>query len=80
MPPMKLVKILLASSLTLAAATTFAAKADHAQEQEKVVVSTQESPNTATPESAAGQPTSAQPSSENAAEAQGQAQPTQPAQ
>ncbi|MBJ9986410.1 hypothetical protein IAE19_13305 [Acinetobacter sp. S40] len=77
---MKLVKILLASTFTLAAATTFAAKADHANEQEKVVVSTQESPATASPESAAGQPTSAQPGSENAAEAQGQGQPAQPAQ
>ncbi|MPW44025.1 hypothetical protein D7V21_04350 [Acinetobacter guerrae] len=74
---MKLVKILLASTFALTAATTFAAKADHAKEQEKVVVSTQESP-TAAPESAAGQPTSAQPTSENAAEAQGQGQPTQP--
>ena len=76
---MKLVKILLASTFALATASTFAAKADHAQEQDKVVVSTQESPSTTTsPESAAGQPTSAQPGSENAAEAQGQ--PAQPAQ
>ncbi|WP_130803240.1 hypothetical protein [Acinetobacter ihumii] len=77
---MKLVKILLASTFALATASTFAAKADSAQEQDKVVVSTQESPATTTssPESAAGQPTSAQPGSENAAEAQGQ--PAQPAQ
>ena len=75
---MKLVKILLASTFAFTAATTFAAQADQAQDQDKIVVSTQESPATAAPESAAGQPTSAQPGSENAAEAQGQ--PAQPAQ
>lgn len=46
---MKLIKTLLATTLTLTAAATFAAKADHhthAQAPEKVVVSTQEQPTT----------------------------------
>jgi len=49
MPNMKLIKTLLATTLTLTAAATFAAKADphsHAQAPEKVVVSTQEQPTT----------------------------------
>ncbi|WP_171293674.1 hypothetical protein [Acinetobacter haemolyticus] len=43
---MKLIKTLLATTLTLAAATTFAATADEAQTDERVVVSTQEQPTT----------------------------------
>ena len=49
MPNMKLIKTLLATTLTLTAAATFAAKADHhthAQAPEKVVVSTQKQPTT----------------------------------
>lgn len=69
---MKLVKILLASSLAFAAATTFAASAHEKvqpQSSEKVVVSTQELPESTSPEAAAAQPNSAQPTTESAAEA-----------
>ncbi|ENW93404.1 hypothetical protein [Acinetobacter sp. NIPH 298] len=43
---MKLIKTLLATTLTLAAATTFAASANEAQTEDRVVVSTQEQPAT----------------------------------
>lgn len=62
---MKLTQILLASTFTIAAATTFAASND---KQEKVIVSTQEQPEAAPSESAATKPTSAQPNSEGAIE------------
>ena len=64
---MKLTQLLLASTFTIAAATTFAASADK-QPQEKVIVSTQEQPDTVSSESAAAKPTSAQPASEVAVE------------
>lgn len=65
---MKLIQILLASIFTIAAAGTFAAKAEKPKkEEEKVVVSTQEQPATAT-ENAVAKPASAQPTEETAAE------------
>lgn len=78
---MKLAKILLATTLTLTAFSTFAATAkdkdqtDKEQatqiESEKVIVSTQEQPTTQdqplVENSAAGQPTTAQPTTESAA-------------
>ena len=45
MPNMKLIKTVLATTLTLAAASTFAAPVEQ-QTEEKVVVSTQEQPET----------------------------------
>lgn len=62
MPKMKLTQILLASTFAFATATTFAATAEQ-KTQEKVVVSTQEQPETTNLGSAAGQPSSNQPSS-----------------
>ncbi|MCH7336399.1 hypothetical protein [Acinetobacter sp. NIPH 2699] len=54
---MNLIKTLLATTLTLAAATTFAATADEvqteAQTEDRVVVSTQEQPATDAPSEAA---------------------------
>lgn len=73
---MKLTQLLLASTFSITAATTFAASADKHPQEEKVIVSTQEQPETATPESAATKPTSAQPASEVAVEET----PTKPAQ
>lgn len=64
---MKLIQILLTSIFTIAAAGTFAAKAEKPQKEEKVVVSTQEQPATAT-ENAVAKPASAQPTEETAAE------------
>lgn len=47
MPNMKLIKTLLATTFTLAAASSFAATAEEqAQTQDRVVVSTQEQPGT----------------------------------
>jgi tRNA A37 threonylcarbamoyladenosine synthetase subunit TsaC/SUA5/YrdC len=46
MPNMKLIKSLLAASLTLAAASTFAAPQQAPETEDKVVVSTQEQPET----------------------------------
>jgi glycine betaine/choline ABC-type transport system substrate-binding protein len=67
---MNLVKTLLATTLTLAAASTFAAQpTTSAQDAEKVVVSTQEFPEGATQDSAAAQPNTAQPATEAAADA-----------
>ncbi|MFN0296482.1 hypothetical protein ACKVE0_02895 [Acinetobacter albensis] len=63
---MKLTQILLASTFAFATATTFAATAEQ-KTQEKVVVSTQEQPETNLG-SAAGQPSSNQPASEAAAQ------------
>ncbi|WP_425915518.1 hypothetical protein [Acinetobacter sp. TSRC1-2] len=65
---MKLTQLLLASTFTIAAATTFAASADKQPQEEKVIVSTQEQPETVSPESAVTKPTSAQPAPEVAAE------------
>lgn len=62
---MKLIQILLASIFTIAAAGTFAAKAEKPKKEEKVVVSTQEQPATAT-ENAVAKPASAQPAEETA--------------
>lgn len=65
---MKLVKTLLATTLTFTAFSTFAATDTAATEAEKVVVSTQEQPAATEDTQAAGQPT-AQPATESAAEA-----------
>lgn len=65
---MKLIPILLASTFTIVAATTFAATADKQKKEEKVIVSTQEQPEATPSESAATKPTSAQPNSEGAIE------------
>lgn len=65
---MKLTQLLLASTFTIAAATTFAANADTQSKEEKVIVSTQEQPEAAASESAATNPTSAYPASEVAVE------------
>ena len=73
---MKLTQILLASTFALATATTFAASTDRHSTEEKVIVSTQEQPETTNVEGAAGQPSVAQPSSEAAT----QESPAQPAQ
>ncbi len=66
---MNLVKTLLATTLALSAASTFAATAEHAQVQDQnVVVSTQEAVEAQDESAAAAQPTAAQPQSEAAAE------------
>lgn len=77
---MKLVKTLLATTLALTAFSTFAAKAETKEKHtETVITSSQERPvNSET--SAAGQPTTAQPTSDVAAEettAPASAQPAQ---
>ena len=67
---MNLVKTLLATTLTFAAATTFAAEpTTPPQEDERVVVSTQELPEEATQDTATVQPNTAQPTSEVGADA-----------
>lgn len=64
---MKLIQILLASTFAIAAAGTFAAKAEKPKkEEEKVVVSPQEQPATAT-ENAVAKPASAQLAEETSA-------------
>ena len=65
---MKLIKILLASTVALTATTmSFAASSENVEDSEKVVVSTQEQPVADESETAA-QPVAGQPTSESAAE------------
>ncbi|WP_407308442.1 hypothetical protein [Acinetobacter sp.] len=63
---MKLTQILLASTFTIAAATTFAAT-DKQTKEEKVVISTQEQP-ASTADSTVDQPTTNQPASDKTTE------------
>ena len=77
---MNLVKTLLATTLALSAFSTFAATSKEDKKDQDVIISSQEQPvNTET--SAAGQPTTAQPSTEAAADdASSTPTPVQPAQ
>lgn len=72
MPIMKLTHILLAMTFAAATTTTFAATHEHAQAEEKVIVSTQEQPTTA-----AGEGTTAQPNTAPAADSASEATPAQ---
>lgn len=76
---MKLVKILLATTLALTAFATFAATAEKDSKKTEVISSSQENPvNVET--TAAGQPTTAQPGTEVAAEEGTETPADQPAQ
>lgn len=79
MPLMKLVKTLLATTLALSAFSTFAATEATEENQQQVLISSQEQPVNAET-TAAGQPTAAEPGSEVAAEESPEAPVAKPVQ